>query len=83
MEQLKCKLAEYSIMYSSKIMWGMDCDLEAILEEMYKIQRYIFILETLQTTNTCNDKIHPTLIDKINDYIRALNRNKNRTCRNC
>lgn len=83
MDQLKCKLAEYAILYSAKVMWGMDCDLEELLLEILKIQGYVFCLESLETVNDCEVKIPVDKIQKIDSYIASLNRRRNTTCRNC
>ena len=83
MEQLRCKLTEYVILYSGKLMWGMDCDLEPILQEISKIEYYLQVLETLETTNSCTDQISTNITQKINSYISLLNRKRKRDCRNC
>ena len=83
MDQLKCKLAEYSILYSAKVMWGMDCDIEELLLEILKLQGYVFVKESLETVNDCDVKIPVDLIQKIDAYIASLNRRRNITCRNC
>jgi hypothetical protein len=83
MEQLKCKLAEYAILYSAKIMWGLDCDIEELLLEIAKLQMYISIKKSLETPNTCVNVISVDLIQKIDSYIASLNRSRNLTCRNC
>jgi len=83
MEELKCKLVEYSILFSAKIMWGLDCELAELRLEIRKLQQYIAVQESLETTNDCNDLIPVDLIQKIDAYIMALSRRKNRNCRNC
>jgi len=83
MDQLKCKLAEYAVLYSTKIMWGMDCDLEQLYAEILKLQSYINVKESLLTVNECDDIIPTALIQKIDSYIALLSRGKNKTCRNC
>jgi hypothetical protein len=83
MDQLKCKLVEYAISYSAKVMWGMDCDLEELLQEILKIQGYIFVMQSLETPNDCETIIPVDLIQKIDAYIASLNRRRNATCRNC
>ena len=83
MEQLKCKLAEYAIAYSAKVMWGMDCDLEELYQEIMKLQKYVDVKESLLTTNDCETIIPVSLIQKIDSYITSLNRRRNSTCRNC
>lgn len=83
MDELKCKLAEYSISYAAKIMWGMDCDVEELTLEMMKIQGYIAVKETLLTSNTCETQIPVDLIQKIEAYLAFLNRKRNLTCRKC
>ena len=83
MEQLRCKLTEYVILYSGKVMWGMDCDIEALLQEMSKIEYYLQVLETLETVNDCTDQISTDITQKINSYIALLNRKRNKNCRNC
>ena len=65
MEQLKCKLAEYAILYSAKIMWGLDCDIEELLLEIAKLQMYVSIKKSLETPNTCVNVISVDLIQKI------------------
>lgn len=83
MEQLKCKLAEYAILYSAKIMWGLDCDIKELLLEIAKLQMYVSIKKSLETSNTCTNVISVNLIQKIDSYIASLNRSRNLTCRNC
>lgn len=83
MNQLRCKLSEYVILYSSKIMWGMDCDIDELKLEILKIQGYLFTLEVLAESNDCINTIPVNLIQKIESYMLSLNRRKNKTCRNC
>jgi hypothetical protein len=87
MDVLKCKLLEYAIMYSGKIMWGLDCDLEALRQELFKINNYIEILKELETNTLgeepCIEEIPQTIVQKIDSYVAALERKKNINCRNC
>lgn len=83
MEELKCKLTEYISIHSGKTMWGLDCDIDELFQEILKIQLYIQIKESLLTTNECDNIIPTNLIQKINSYIVSIGRNRNKTCRNC
>lgn len=80
---LECKLAEYSALYSGKIMWGLDCDIEQLELELYKIYSYIFLLNTLNTANDCEYHIPVDLIQKIKQYQKAINKRNSTFCSNC
>lgn len=83
MIQLKCKLAEYVILYSAKLMWGMECDIEKLYQEILKLEGYIQVLDSLETANDCEDLIPASLTQKITSYINSLDRESNRNCRHC
>lgn len=78
-----CKLVEYSVLYSNKIMWGMDCDIEALEIELYKLYNYNKVLLSLDTTNECSTRISPSLTQKIKQYKKALTKQYSTFCRNC
>jgi len=83
MIQLRCKLTEYVILYSAKVMWGLDCDIDALLQEMAKLEYYLQVLETLETVNDCDVQIPTEITQKINSYVALLGRTRNTNCRNC
>lgn len=82
MNTLKCKLLEYAVLYSGKMLWGLDCELEELQIELEKLYKYIFLLESLETSNECNH-IPVTLQRKIDKYINLLNRKRSYFCKNC
>jgi len=83
MIQLQCKLTEYVILYTAKLMWGLDCDIEALHQEIMKLEHYKQVKESLESPNDCTDLIPTELIQKIDSYIALLNRKRNKNCRNC
>lgn len=82
-DELKCKLTEYVVLYAGKVMWGMDCDLVTLQQEILKLEYYKQVLESLETTNDCTDKIPYTVTQKITSYLAQLNRVRNTVCRHC
>lgn len=81
-DTLKCKLLEYSVLFSGKILWGLDCELDELVIELKKLYSYIIIKESLDSSNEC-DHIPVSLQQKINNYINLLNRKKSSFCKNC
>jgi hypothetical protein len=79
---LKCKLLEYSVLLSGKILWGLDCEVEQLRIEVNKIYRYIYLLESLQEPNDCKH-IPIKLQQKIKNYINQLSKNKSLFCNDC
>jgi hypothetical protein len=82
MNTLKCKLLEYAVLYSGKSLWGLDCDLEQLQIELEKIHRYLFLLNSLESQNDC-PHIPIKMQEKIDNYIKALNRKRSTFCKNC
>jgi len=81
-ETLNCKLVEYSSLYSSKIIWGLDCDIEELNIEIFKLKYYIEVLVSLNEVNDCN--MFPiNLINKIKYYAKLLRRKRSSFCKNC
>jgi hypothetical protein len=78
-----CKLVEYVTLWSNKIMWGMDCDIEPLLIELYKLYSYSKVLNTLESPNECDTHIPVKLKQKIQKYEKALTRKQTAFCRNC
>lgn len=86
MEELKCKLAYYSYLYAGKLLWGLDCDIEGIRNEMFKMSRYISVIEIQTYTdeyNNCAEPFKQHLKEEIDRYIKSLNRKQYSFCRNC
>lgn len=81
--QLQCKLAEYTALYAGKLLWGLDCDILELSKEIDKLHSFIIILESLETENNCK-LISQRTLQKINSYIRNLNRQgRLTTCNYC
>lgn len=91
-----CKLVDYAVLYSNKIMWGSDCDIDALLLEIRKLYLYKRVQETFDTENDCNDekpvntciskiRIPVKLRQKIQQYHNALQRSNraSKFCRHC
>jgi hypothetical protein len=82
-DELKCKLTEYTVLYAGKILWGMDCDLAVIQQEIVKLEYYRQVLESLETDNTCTEQIPYPIRQKITSYLNQLSRVRNTVCRHC
>jgi len=81
-EVLQCKLAYYSYLYAGKLLWGLDCELEQLQIELYKLYTYIKIYVVQQSANDC-DKIPVELEQKVNNYIKLLNKKSSKFCKSC
>ena len=82
METLKCKLSYYTYLYAGKVLWGMDCELEQLQIELYKLYTYIKVATVQETSNDCY-KIPVELEQKVNNYIKLLNKKKLAFCKAC
>lgn len=83
---INCKLAEYTVLFSNKVMWGMDCDIKPLLIEMYKLYSYKKVLNSLEFTNDCVEcgiKIPSKLKQKIEKYELLLSKTRTKFCRHC
>lgn len=76
-----CKLVEYSLLYGSKIMWGLDCDIKALRIELFKIRYYMDVLKEQQNSHKCEVQVPIELIEKINSYVSKLKRNSVLKCK--
>lgn len=79
---LKCKLLEYSTLYSGKLLWGLDCELEELQIELDKLYKYIYLQRSLEESNDC-ERISINIQQKINNYITLLNKKRTSFCKNC
>jgi hypothetical protein len=78
-----CKLVEYTTLWANKVMWGMDCDIEPLLIELYKLYSYSKVLNSLESVNECDTQIPVKLKQKIQQYQKALTKKQSTFCRNC
>ncbi len=85
MNTLQCRLTYYAYLYSGKLLWGLDCELEQIEIELYKLHSYIKIKEVQSESNDCTKIIPISLEQKVNNYIKLMNKKSysSKICRNC
>lgn len=74
-EQLKCNLTELLVLHSKRLLYGIECDLDKMLEDVLSIQRYIDILNNL---TLCN--IYGNIVDEINKYLNMIQQTYSLTC---
>jgi hypothetical protein len=82
MDNLKCKIAYYSYLFSGKLMWGLDCDIEQLEIELYKLYTYLKVYTVQQSSNECC-KIPVKLEQKVNNYIKSLSKRTSKFCKSC
>ena len=82
-EKLNCKFADLTALYAGKLLWGMDCNIDALVDEILEIYGYIAILDILKDSNNCEVHIPNRLKQKIDSYIKLINRSNSNFCNNC
>lgn len=77
-DQLKCNLTELLVLHSKRLLYGIECDLDKMIEDVLSIQRYIDILNNL---TLCN--IYGNIVDEINKYLNMIQQTYSLTCWGC
>ena len=80
--KLKCRLAKYASIYSGKLIWGIDCNIDLLQQEINTIFRYLNILDIYLTENSCVH-IPQKTIKKIKSYVKDFSKNSSNFCKNC
>jgi hypothetical protein len=74
---LKCELTKLVHLYSSRIQWGIDCDIDKLYNRALVIRNQIAILE-----NLC--PVSPSILRHITiDVNKIQNSNSINLCTNC
>jgi hypothetical protein len=74
-DQLKCNLTELLVLHSKRLLYGIECDLDKMIEDVLSIQRYIDILSSL---SLCN--LYGNIVDEINKYLNMIQQTYSLTC---
>lgn len=78
-DTLKCELARLAVLYTQRLVWGFNCDLDTLLCKIYTIRNQIAILENL---SSC--KVRGSILSNISICINQINVNSQGSfCRNC
>ena len=76
--QLNCNMIELLTLHSNRTLYGIDCDLETIFNNIVQSQRYIDILTYLSECNVVGN-----IVDEINNFIKDLIQTYSLTCIKC
>lgn len=81
--KLECRLSRLMATYSGKLIWGIDCNIDLLTEEIEDVYFHLQVLEVNESTNNCSTHIPQDLIKKAESYIKVSSKTNSKFCKNC
>lgn len=77
-EDLKCKFVNLMIIYSKRLLYGYNCNIDGLWEELMKLSRIIKLHEHIESCN-----LRGNILDEINKELKSINKIYGELCKNC
>lgn len=77
-QNLKCHYVKQIAIYSNRILYGYKCDMDALMNDINVVKRYINIDD-----NIIECAINGAIINELNKYKQSLKKNYTSSCRGC
>lgn len=81
--KLECRLSRLMAIYSGKLIWGIDCNIDLLTEEIEDVYFHLQVLEVNESANNCSTHIPQDLIKKAESYIKVSSKTNSKFCKNC
>lgn len=77
-KDLKCKYVKLMSIYSNRLLYGYNCNIDNLWEELMKLSRIIKLHEHIELCN-----LRGNILDEINKELGSINKIYRELCKDC